>query len=99
MLVGSAYLSSIFSASMSIGLPQFYMRMIGLLPTTNITHVRLSSIINHCYPRLLPHRDILIRNIMPIILRHKRSHRYRLIQRRDNVILIPMLEKWSGNAW
>ena len=30
---------------------------------------------------------------MPIILRHKRVHRYRLIQWRDNVIPIPMLER------
>ena len=30
---------------------------------------------------------------MPTILRYKRAHRYRLMQRRDNVIPIPMLEK------
>ena len=30
---------------------------------------------------------------MPLILRHKRTHRYRLIQRRHSVIPIPMLEK------
>ena len=56
------------------------------LPTTEIIHVRLSNFINHRY-------HILIRNTMPIILGHKRAHRYRLMQRRDNVIPIPMLEK------
>ena len=30
---------------------------------------------------------------MPLILRHKRTHRYRLIQRRHSVIPIPMLKK------
>ena len=57
-----------------------------LLPTTEIIHVRLSNFINHRY-------HILIRNTMPIILGHERAHRYRLMQRRDNVIPIPMLEK------
>ena len=87
---------------MSIGLPQFSMddlaTIMELLPTADITHVRLNNFIHHRCPRLLPHRDNLIRNIMPIILRHKRPGTGSF-NGKTTFYPFQCRKKWSGNAW